>query len=323
MGRPLRFVPEAGALVEVTVRTFQSRFLLRPSPALNEIIGGVLGRAQTLHPVRCHGAVFLSNHFHLLLSVDDALELAKFMGYLDSNLAREVNRLHGWTSHVWDGRYRGIVVSEEKAAQVDRLRYLLSHGVKEGLVSRAGDWPGVHSVRETLSGEPIRGVWFNRTAEYDARTRGESFDRLRYVTEETFELSPLPCLAHLAAEKYRKWVADLVDEIEREAAAERANRGLMPLGITGVLRQDPQYRPSTSKKSPAPLFHAATKAVRRILRAAYSLFAAAFRAAAARWKAGDRTAEFPIGSFPPGVPFVSTDAADPPWAILGAGSREA
>jgi hypothetical protein len=46
MPRGVRFVPEGGALVEVTVRTDQSRMLLRPSHVLNEVVLGVLGRAQ-------------------------------------------------------------------------------------------------------------------------------------------------------------------------------------------------------------------------------------------------------------------------------------
>ena len=46
-------MPEGGALVEVTLRTIQSRLLLRPGPAVNEIILGVLGRAQRLYGVRC------------------------------------------------------------------------------------------------------------------------------------------------------------------------------------------------------------------------------------------------------------------------------
>ncbi len=53
MGRRLRFIPPEGALVEVTCRTVQGRFLLTPSADLNEIILGVLGRAQRLYPVGC------------------------------------------------------------------------------------------------------------------------------------------------------------------------------------------------------------------------------------------------------------------------------
>ena len=52
-------MPEGGALVEVTLRTIQSRLLLRPGPAVNEIILGLLGRAQRLYGVRCCSVVFL------------------------------------------------------------------------------------------------------------------------------------------------------------------------------------------------------------------------------------------------------------------------
>jgi hypothetical protein len=138
---------------------------------------------------------------------------------------REIKRLYDWPEHVWGRRYQAILVSEEEAIQVDRFRYLLSHGVKEGLVAHAQDWPGVHCVRELLAGEPIRGLWYDRTAEYVARNRGEDFGRLKYATEETFELTPLPCWAHLSPEVYRKTVASLVADLESEAAAELARMG--------------------------------------------------------------------------------------------------
>lgn len=49
MSRPHRHTPEGGAMVEVTNRTIQERFLLRPSRELNEIALGVVGRAQRLY----------------------------------------------------------------------------------------------------------------------------------------------------------------------------------------------------------------------------------------------------------------------------------
>ena len=170
MSRRVRFIPDRGSVVEVTVRTLQSQYLLRPSPSLNEVVG------------------------------------------------------------------QAILVSEEEPAQVERLRYLLAHGVKEGLVAHARDWPGVHSIREILAGEPIRGLWFDRTKEFAARNRGESFQRLTYATEEALVLSPLPCWAHLSPEAYRQRVADLVEAIEIEAATALAASGRVPLGVAGVLR---------------------------------------------------------------------------------------
>ena len=60
--RNLRHFPE-GSLVEVTTRTVQGRYLMVPSRLLNQIIVGVLGRAQRRYPVRIHAYVFTSNHY--------------------------------------------------------------------------------------------------------------------------------------------------------------------------------------------------------------------------------------------------------------------
>jgi REP element-mobilizing transposase RayT len=297
MSRPLRFIPEEGALVDITCRTIQSRYLLRPDPALNEIVLGVLGRAQRLHPVEISAFFVASNHYHLLLWVPDVERMAEFMEYFQGNMAREVGRLRKW-------RYEAIVISDEPAAQVDRLRYVLSNGVKEGLVARVEDWPGISLVKNLLSGEPVRGTWFDRTAEHQAKLRREDFEPRRHAAEETIELSQLPCWRHLSPEKYRELVAGLVHEIDADAAAERKRTGRQPLGAATILRQHPHTCPNKTKKSPAPRFHAATKAAREALRRAYGLFLASFREAAERLKAGDRMARFPNGCYPPGLPFV-------------------
>ncbi|MFL6291502.1 MAG: hypothetical protein ACJ759_11465, partial [Thermoanaerobaculia bacterium] len=88
--------------------------------------------------------------------------------------------------------------------------------------------------------------------------------------------------------------------------------GREPLGREAILSQHPQTRPERLKKSPAPLFHAASKDARQGLKAAYGLFLAAFREAAERLKAGDRLARFPNGCFPPALPFVGLAAAVSP-----------
>jgi putative transposase len=304
MGRKLRYIPEGGALVEVTCRTLQSRFLLRPGGDLDEIIVGVLGRAQRLYEVRCCGYMCASNHYHFLLDVDDARQLARFMGYVNSNIAREVSRLYGWTDKIWSRRYQAIVISGEEGAQIARLRYLLANGCKEGLVARPQDWPGVHMAKALVQGQDLTGTWFDRTREYAARNRGEAFDRLKYATVETLRLSPLPCWKHLPADVWRGRTLSLVQEIEEEAAVRMSETGSQPLGAAAILGQHPHDRPRNPKRSPAPLFHAVSARVRRELWEAYRLFVAAYRQAAEKLRAGDRNAVFPLGSFPPPLPFV-------------------
>ena len=304
MSRPLRFIPDGGALVEVTSRTIHSRFLLRPGRELDEIIVGVLGRAQRRYKMRICGYMFASSHYHLLLDVDDARQLSRFMCYVGSNIARKAGRLYRWPEKFWSRRYRAIVVSGEEGAQIDRLKYLLANGCKEGLVARPQDWPGVHAAKALLQGEDLQGYWFDRTQEYAARNRGEKFDRLKYASVETLHLSPLPCWKDLPSEIWRGRALSLIHEIVEETAALRKKSGGEPLGAAAILGRHPHERPKKPKRSPAPLFHALSAGVRRELWEAYRLFVAAFRQAADKLRAGDRNAVFPSGSFPPALPYV-------------------
>jgi hypothetical protein len=193
----------------------------------------------------------------------------------------------------------------EAEAQISRLAYLLSHGAKEGLVERPQEWPGAHSVTALLTGEPLEGLWFDRTKEYAARRRGEDFDRLKYATVEALTLDPLPCWSALSEDLYRKRIASLLAEIEAKARAHRQSKGIEPLGRAAILSQDPHGKPLRSKKSPAPCFHTFRKSVRQELYQAYAWFVAAFRDASEKLRDGDLGAKFPAGSFPPALPFVS------------------
>lgn len=65
---------------------------------------------------------------------------------------------------------------------------------------------------------------------------------------------------------YRELAAGLIEEIESDAAAERERTVRKRLGAAAILRQHPHSCPNKTKKSPAPRFHAATKAAREVLR---------------------------------------------------------
>ncbi|HEX4959288.1 MAG TPA: transposase [Thermoanaerobaculia bacterium] len=130
MARKLRFVPHARTLISITCRTVQGRFLFRPGPQLNDLVLGVLGRAQKRYETTISAFSALSNHVYLLLVVDSAREAADFMRYTKSKLAREVNRLTGWRGPVFDRRYEMTVVTDEEAAQIERLAYVLQQGLR-------------------------------------------------------------------------------------------------------------------------------------------------------------------------------------------------
>ena len=234
---------------------------MRPSPEVVDLTLGVLGRAQARTAMTIHAFVFMSNHYHLLLSPRDPKHLADFMCFTNSNIAREIGRVTGFRQRFFGRRYQSIEVSDEEAAQVERLEYLLSHGVKENLVASPADWPGAHSVHALLHGEALQGTWFSRTREFEARRKGQEFGMHEFATTYAIRLSPLPCWEHLSVEAHRVRVAERVEEIERQGRLS----GREPLGVARILRQNPLDCPEKSKRSPAPSFHAATKAARLAL----------------------------------------------------------
>jgi hypothetical protein len=239
MNRRLRSVPPGGALVEVTCRTFQARPLLRPSPLLCEITLGVLGRAQRHTGVALHAFVFLSARYHLLASVVDTTQLARFAGFLNSNLAREIGRLQDWKETLWGRRYQAVLVSGEEEPQVERLLHFARHLCREGLVSDPLEWPGATSWAAMLNGQVLEGTWFDRTAEGLARRKGGEFGAREFASPESVVLTPMPAWAHLEPEAQRERLQGLLEIVRTETAVLGEETGQEALG-------------ASSPRSPAP-----------------------------------------------------------------------
>ena len=147
MGRGLRMY-EADGYYFVTARTFQSRLLLRPTPQLAEVIGGVLARASRTTGVQLCGFVAASNHVHLLCRARDGA-LSRFMQYVLANISKKAARLVGWRGQFWERRFSAEPVLDDGALE-GRLKYILAHGVKEGLVRRVAQWPGLSCLPQLL-----------------------------------------------------------------------------------------------------------------------------------------------------------------------------
>jgi hypothetical protein len=165
------------------------------------------------------------------------------------------------------------------------------------------EWPGAHCAESLITGEPPVGVWYDRTQQHAARHRGEDAPDSEFATSHRLELVPLPCWRHSPPEAVRRYVAEMVADIEAVAAGRHRQQRTAPLGVAGILRQDPHDRPRKGNWSPAPLVHAASRRVRLDLRAVYYEFVAAFRTAAEKLKSGCRDVAFPEGCFPPSLPF--------------------
>lgn len=300
---------------EIRQRTLQGRHLLCPDPAFNRRVVGLVAKAQQLYRVRIHAFVVMSNQFYLLATFDDAEQMARFCCHLFTNLSKLAGHFHDWPSTVFPERYHHVELARDLQTELRRLKCLLAQGCKENLVGSPLDWPGASSTRALVDGEPLHGEWVDGTGRAKALSRGldaaEDFTELVEV-----ELSPLPALAHLSAEQYRRIVRGLTREVEEETRARHRVDGTAPLGVAAILARHPHDRPSSMRRSVRPWFFALDPVQRQAMITAVSWCIAQYREAAEQLKqkvkSGDdpRTVQFPAGTFPPGLPFVRV--APPP-----------
>jgi hypothetical protein len=308
MGHPLRLY-EPNVVYEVTARTIQGRFLLRPSDDVNELIAGIIGRAQEwFAAVHVHIVVALSNHITWLLSSSKPEQIPLFLGYINGNISREIGKLHDWPGKLWERPARPIPIVDN-ATMVKKLIYLLEQGCKEGLVESPRDWPGLTCVHALTKGQPVRGTWFDRDAAYKERRTGNDPGPYDFATRYEIKLSRLPCWRNMSDAEYQDAITELVDTIAAETRATYPRDTNPVLGAKAVKAMHPHHRPDEIARSPAPLCHASNGRNRRRYRAKYRAYVAAFYEAARLVAQGVKNVAFPLYSFPPRAPRSCSAAA--------------
>jgi putative transposase len=81
----------------------------------------------------------MSNHYHLLIETLDG-NLAKGMRQLNGVYTQYVNRTHGRVGHLFQGRYKGILVQKETYL-LELARYIVLNPIRAGMVRKVEKWP--------------------------------------------------------------------------------------------------------------------------------------------------------------------------------------
>jgi REP element-mobilizing transposase RayT len=150
MARPLR-LEFAGALYHVTARGNERRSIfLGDADGDRAAFLGVLGQTCERFNWICHADCLMTNHSHLLLETPDA-NLSKGMRQLNGVYTQYVNRAHGRVGHLFQGRFKAILVERERYL-LELARYVVLNPVRAGMVGAPGDWPW-SSYRATVGEE--------------------------------------------------------------------------------------------------------------------------------------------------------------------------
>lgn len=86
----------------------------------------------------CYSYCLMSNHYHLLIETPEG-NISKGMRLLNSMYTQKFNRLHLRIGHVFQGRFKGILVEKENYL-LELSRYIVLNPVRAKMVATASDW---------------------------------------------------------------------------------------------------------------------------------------------------------------------------------------
>lgn len=155
MTRPIR-LEFSGALYHVTSRgDGREAIYLSDDDRLDWL--AVLEQVCTRFNWVVHAWSQMSNHYHLLLETPEG-NLSAGMRQLNGVYTQNFNRRHARVGHVFQGRYKAILV-ERDAYLLELARYIVLNPVRAGMVARAQDWPW--SSCRAMLGEASVPSWLN------------------------------------------------------------------------------------------------------------------------------------------------------------------
>jgi REP-associated tyrosine transposase len=120
MARPLR-IEYSGAYYHVTSRGNERKAIFRDDTDRKTFLGLVERAAEEFH-LRLHGYVLMNNHYHLLLETRKG-GLNRALRFLNGVYSQAFNRRHHRIGHLFQGRYKAILVDKESYL-LELSRYL-------------------------------------------------------------------------------------------------------------------------------------------------------------------------------------------------------
>lgn len=137
MARPLR-LEFSGALYHITSRG-DRRESIYDSDDDRTVFLLVLAEVCDTYNWVCHAYCLMDNHYHLLIETPDG-NLSKGMRQLNGVYTQRFNRAHHRVGHVFQGRYKSILVDKDSYL-LEVARYIVLNPVRAGMVQLAKDWP--------------------------------------------------------------------------------------------------------------------------------------------------------------------------------------
>ena len=137
----------------------------------------VLDAVVKRHNWLCHAYCLMDNHYHLMIEPPDA-NLSRGTRQLNGVYTQKYNWWHSKTGHLFQGRYKSILVDKENYL-LELCRYVVLNPVRANMVEKPEEWKwssygataGLKTVPNYLTVDWILGLFSNNKAEAQKRYR--------------------------------------------------------------------------------------------------------------------------------------------------------
>ena len=147
MSRPLR-IEFPGALYHLTSRG-DGRDDIYLTDDDRALFLSVLGQVCERFNWECHSYCLMTNHYHLMIETPDG-NLSQGMRQLNGVYTQRFNQQHQRVGHVFQGRYKSILVQKESYF-LELSRYIVLNPVRAGMVVKAENWQHYSSVSKIIN----------------------------------------------------------------------------------------------------------------------------------------------------------------------------
>ncbi len=182
MGRPLR-IEYPGAHYHVTSRGNERKDVFKSQKDREQFVQ-YLESAVNRYDAVIHAYCLMSNHYHLLLETPSA-NLSKIMQHINGAYTNYYNIKRKRTGHLFQGRYKSIVIEADKYAQ-ELSRYIHLNPVRANMVCKPEEYRW--SSYLDYIGARKRPEWLETSFILDFFGKGEErFGKYRRFVEELLD----------------------------------------------------------------------------------------------------------------------------------------
>ncbi|MGM0596016.1 MAG: transposase [Myxococcota bacterium] len=275
-------------LLHLIRRTSERRFFLTPDKITRQILEYCLATAAKKHKILVHAYIFMTNHYHLLVT-DTQGRYPAFLADLNRNIAKCMNVKLGRKENFWNSSDPGVVRIPDHMKTIKKtFKYVFLNPTSAFLVSHLEAYPGARSKPGDMQGK----------AKIIRRPPGYFSRNGRMPAKVKLSLKvPAFCLLKKGKGEFikdlQKEVREEEDKLIEEVGPERFMgrkklKKVSPFSSPRGEAESSELNPKVSGKSRKVLINEKSR---------YKTFRDQYEEKYKLWKRGKRDVVFPVGTY--------------------------